>query len=102
MRNITYAQELFFQDNSTYAQATSLLQEYSPSPDVTIIMVASNEGWTAKVTHKANILYQCAVFHGNVVTNFPPSTDEGAIACVRRQGRGGGGGGGGGRGGGPP
>ena len=100
LKNIWYAQELYFQNNYTYAQATPLLREYSPSPDVILIMVATNEGWTAKGTHKANPKYQCAVFHGNVVLNFPPSTDEGAINCVPKQG--GGAGGGGPPGGGPP
>ena len=104
LRNIAYSQALFFTNNYKYAQATPLLREYSASPDVILIMVATNEGWTAKGTHKANTNYQCAIFVGTVVLNFAPSTEDGAIACVSRQGGGlgGGGGGGGGRGGGPP
>ncbi len=101
LRNISYAQELFFSDNYTYAQATPLLEEYSPSPDVILTMVATAEGWTARGTHKANNKYQCAVFSGDVAMNFSPSVESGAIACVPTGG-GGGGGGGGGRGGGPP
>ena len=100
LRNIVYAQELYFANNNTYAQATPLLREYSPSPDVILIMVATREGWTAKGTHKANANYQCAIFSGTVTMNFAPSTDDGAIACNPKGG--GGGGGGGGKGGGPP
>lgn len=100
LRNIWYAQELFFIENYTYAQATPLLREYAPSPDVILIMVATSEGWTAKGTHKANSKYVCAVFSGTVVLNFAPSAVDGAIACIPKGGGGAGGGGGGG--GGPP
>lgn len=102
LKNISYAQELYFIDNNQYAQAAPLLREYSPSPDVTLVMAASKEGWTAQGTHKANANYRCAVFSGTVTMNFAPSVDDGAIACVPKQGGGLGGGGGGGRGGGPP
>jgi Tfp pilus assembly protein PilE len=106
LKNISYAQELYFINNYTYAQAAPLLAEYSPSPDVVLIMVASKEGWTAKGTHKANSDYTCAVFSGTVTMNFAPSTTDGAIECVPKVGGGLGGGGGdqgggGGRGGGP-
>ena len=93
LRNISYAQELFFSENYTYAQATPLLKEYSPSPDVILVMVATNEGWTAKGTHKANNQYQCALFSGTVAMNFAPSVFDGAIACVPQGGGGGKGGG---------
>lgn len=108
LKNIAYAQELFFVNNNKYAQATPLLEEYNPSPDVILIMVATRDGWTAKSTHKANSNYQCAIFSGTVSMNFPPSTYDGAIACLPKagggggQGGGGGGPGGGGPGGGPP
>ncbi len=101
LKNIWDAQQVFFTDNLTYAQATPLLREYSPSPDVNLVMVATNEGWTAKGTHKANPNFRCAVFSGNVVMNFPPSTQEGAIECIPKQGFGIGSGNSGGNGGGP-
>jgi Tfp pilus assembly protein PilE len=94
LKNIAYSQELFFVNNLTYAQATPLLQEYSPSPDVTLIMVATNEGWGAKGTHKANSNTQCAIFSGNVTFNFAPATQDGVIACAGKAGGGLGGGGG--------
>jgi len=65
-------------------------------------MVATQEGWTAKGTHKANSNYQCAIFSGTVAMNFAPSTHDGAIACVPKSGGGLGAGQGGGQGGGPP
>ena len=104
LKNIAYAQELYFTNNYTYAQATPLLREYSPSPDVTLIMVASADGWRAKGTHKANANVQCAVFHGEVRVSWAPATVEGSIACVPKSGGGlgGGGGQGGGQGGGRP
>ncbi len=70
-------------------QATPLLDEYSPSPDVILIMVATREGWMAKGTHKANSNYQCAIFSGTVSMNFAPSTYDGAIACLPKGGGGG-------------
>lgn len=98
LKNISYAQELYFTNNYEYAQATPQLDEYSQSPDVILLLVATREGWTAKGTHKANSDYQCAVFSGTVAVNFAPSIYDGAIECSPKSvgGRGGGGGGGGG------
>ena len=88
LKNIAYSQELYFTNNLTYAEATPLLQEYSPSPEVILIMVATREGWGAKGTHKANSNIQCAIFSGTVAFNFAPATEDGAIACAGKSGGG--------------
>ena len=90
LRNLAYAQVLYYGKNNTFAEDTPLLDEYSPSPDVILIMVATPVGWTAKGTHRENSDYQCAIFSGTVTSNFAPSTSDGTIACLPKAGGGGG------------
>ena len=86
LKNIAFAQELYFTNNNKYAQNTNKLDEYSASPDVKVVMVASNGGWRAKATLTTNDKYQCAIFSGTGGKSFAPATDDGAIACMSKGG----------------
>ena len=79
LRNIATAEEGFFYDSIKYTPSLVQLNNFVPSPGVTVTLTASASGWNASAVH-AQTPRQCYLFSGT----GPPvgvATVEGRITC---------------------
>ncbi len=92
LRNVTTAQESYFDDHLRYAPAAAIL-DYDQSPGVTIIWLGGPRGFTARAVHQMVGSQWCAIFFGDPspAPRYSPATTEGVIACGAKGGGGGGG-----------
>lgn len=86
LRNLQSQQEVYYSNpnnNYTYANAWSLLTDFSPSAGVTGgISASGNTGWSATGTHAALASNQtCAIFVGNA-SAVAPATTPGVVTCT--------------------
>jgi type IV pilus assembly protein PilA len=82
LRNLVTAQEAYFSDYTTYANATGSLQ-YNQSAGVTVtIGAAGGSGWNATSFHNGTTI-TCAIWTGDAsyITAPASSTQEGAPVC---------------------
>lgn len=80
LRNLATAEESFFYSNGRYSTALDSLN-FRGSPGVIVtIPEASNQGWSASVTHPESYPLKCALYEGSVVP-LPPATTESQISC---------------------
>lgn len=80
LRNLATAEESFFYSNGRYSTALDSLN-FRGSPGVIVtIPEASNQGWSASVTHPESYPLKCALFEGTVAP-LAPATTESQITC---------------------
>lgn len=80
LRNLATAEESFFYSNGRYSTALDSLN-FRGSPGVIVtIPEASNQGWSASVTHPESYPLKCALFEGSVAP-LAPATTESQISC---------------------
>jgi prepilin-type N-terminal cleavage/methylation domain-containing protein len=80
LRNLATAEESFFYSNGHYSTALDSLN-FRGSPGVIVtIAEATNQGWSASVTHPESYPLKCALFEGPVAP-LAPATFESQITC---------------------
>ena len=80
LRNLATAEESFFFSNGHYSLALDSLN-FRGSPGVVVtVSEASNQGWSASVTHPESYPLKCAMFEGTAAP-LPPATAESQITC---------------------
>lgn len=80
LRNLATAEESFFYSNGHYSTALDSLN-FRGSPGVVVtISEASNQGWSASVTHPESYPLKCALFEGTAAP-LPPASAESQITC---------------------
>lgn len=80
LRNLATAEESFFYSNGHYTTALDSLN-FRGSPGVIVtVPEASNQGWSASVTHPESYPLKCALFEGPVAP-LAPATVESQITC---------------------
>lgn|SRR5690349_6807766 len=80
LRNLATAEESFFYSNGHYSVALDSLN-FRGSPGVIVtIPEASNQGWSASVTHPESYPLRCSLFEGPVAP-LAPATVESQITC---------------------
>jgi type IV pilus assembly protein PilA len=80
LRNLATAEESFFFSNGRYSTALDSLN-FRGSPGVVVtVPEASNQGWSASVTHPESYPLKCAMFEGTAAP-LPPATAESQITC---------------------
>jgi type IV pilus assembly protein PilA len=80
LRNLATAEESFFFSNGRYSTFVDSLN-FRGSPGVIVtIPEASNQGWSASVTHPESYPLKCALFEGSAAP-LPPATAESQISC---------------------
>jgi type IV pilus assembly protein PilA len=81
LKNLATAEEAFFYDSTFYTSNLAQLNNFSPSPGVTLTVVeATAQGWSAKTIHGQTSRF-CTLFEGGA-TPIPPATIEGRITCT--------------------
>lgn len=84
LKNIAHFQELYYNDNFSFADDLDVL-EAETSDGVTIeITEATESGWAATAAHDGlDEAELCGVFHGEATPgDGNPATSEGVIACT--------------------
>jgi len=80
LHNLATAEESFFFSNGHYSTALDSLN-FRGSPGVIVtIPEASNQGWSASVTHPESYPLKCAMFEGTAAP-LSPATAESQISC---------------------
>jgi prepilin-type N-terminal cleavage/methylation domain-containing protein len=80
LRNLATAEESFFFSNGHYSTVLDSLN-FRGSPGVIVtIPEASNQGWSASVTHPESYPLKCAMFEGTAAP-LAPATAESQITC---------------------
>ncbi|HWE41003.1 MAG TPA: prepilin-type N-terminal cleavage/methylation domain-containing protein [Gemmatimonadaceae bacterium] len=80
LRNLATAEESFFFSNGRYSTVLDSLN-FRGSPGVIVtIPEASNQGWSASVTHPESYPLKCAMFEGTAAP-LAPATAESQISC---------------------
>jgi type IV pilus assembly protein PilA len=80
LRNLATAEESFFFSNGHYSTALDSVN-FKASPGVIVtVPEASNQGWSASVTHPESYPFKCAIFTGTAAP-LPPATSESLITC---------------------
>ena len=81
LRNLATAEEAFFYDSAKYTNNLGLMNNFTPSAGVTLVInQATGSGWAATATSALAPLRQCALFSGTA-TPVVPATVEGRITC---------------------
>ena len=81
LRNFVTAQEQYFVDHVTYARSLRQIQNYSPSPGVTIVLLTASDSGHSEIAINQNVPgLVCAMFIGNVPKPFGIGK-EGAPTC---------------------
>jgi len=81
LRNLATAEESYFFSNGHYSTALDSLN-FRGSPGVIVtIPEASNQGWSASVTHPESYPLKCALYEGTAAP-LPPATTESQISCL--------------------
>jgi Tfp pilus assembly protein PilE len=85
LRNLASVQETYWTSNQTYYAGVipDLANfQFSPSPGVTITVVAATAaGWSATAAAPGLSPQTCAIFYGNTPP-IPPATSDAAVACT--------------------
>ena len=80
LRNLATAEEAFFYDSSTYTANLALMNNFSASTGVVLIVnEATPQGWSATAS-SANTPRRCYLFSGNAAP-VGSATIEGRITC---------------------
>jgi prepilin-type N-terminal cleavage/methylation domain-containing protein len=85
LRNLASVQETYWTTNQIYYGG--LIPDlanftFSPSPGVTITVVAATAaGWSATAAAPGLTTQTCAIFYGNIAP-LPPATSDAAVACT--------------------
>ncbi len=97
LRNLVLAQQNEYENNGRYANAVAQL-DFDPSPDVNLVVVGGDDGWSARAQHQIRTDFRCAIFIRDANPIFTPAEVEGVIECEPKKGGGQGQGGGQGKG----
>jgi len=80
LRNLATAEEAFFYDSAKYTLTLAQMNNFTPTPGVTItVNEATKLGWSATAV-SANTPRQCYVFSGSAAA-IGSATIEGNISC---------------------
>lgn len=80
LRNLATAEEAFFYDSSKYTTNFALMNNFNASAGVTLVVNATNSGWSATATSAFAPSRTCALFAGSAAP-VAPATVEGRITC---------------------
>src|SRR5690606_3144222 len=83
LRNLAAQQELYYPVSMSYAANLTDLDDFAPSPGVSITIVsADSRGWAAQATHPSYAGHTCGIFVGDApAADGAPATAQGVIAC---------------------
>ena len=90
LRNLVPMQETYFAKEGEYAHSTDQLA-FTTSPEVTLVMIGDQTGWSARAQHQKHTEYRCAIYIGDVTPVFDPAESEGVVECLPKKGGGKGG-----------
>jgi type IV pilus assembly protein PilA len=81
LRNLATAEEAFFYDSTKYTTNFALMNNFTPSAGVVMVInQATGSGWAATTTSVYAPSRQCALFSGTAAP-VAPATIEGRISC---------------------
>lgn len=82
LRNLANLQEVYYNNNFTYATDASALGFTNSEGAFVSFVEGTNTGWSASATHPGVPGESCAIYHGNA-SQLAPANVESVVLCSR-------------------